>query len=64
MTAMLHSAVKPLNVKGKFMNFVSAVKMFKIGVGQSNSHTLCPWRAAMAFIDTLTNTAPNAAFQL
>lgn len=32
---------------------ISAFDIFKIGVGPSSSHTLGPWKAALAFIDKL-----------
>lgn len=32
---------------------ISVFDMFKIGVGPSSSHTLGPWRAALAFIENL-----------
>src|ERR1700750_3315432 len=34
---------------------ISVFDIFKIGVGPSSSHTLGPWRAALRFIDSLTN---------
>ncbi len=34
---------------------ISVFDIFKIGVGPSSSHTLGPWRAALAFLDTLNN---------
>jgi L-serine dehydratase len=34
---------------------ISVFDIFKIGVGPSSSHTLGPWRAAEAFLRTLTN---------
>ncbi|MCL6524808.1 MAG: L-serine ammonia-lyase [Thermoflavifilum sp.] len=33
--------------------FISVFDMFKIGVGPSSSHTLGPWRAALAFLQHL-----------
>ncbi len=35
------------------MNFISAVDMFKIGIGPSSSHTFGPWRAALRFMQDL-----------
>jgi len=32
---------------------ISVFDIFKIGVGPSSSHTLGPWKAALAFLDTL-----------
>ena len=32
---------------------ISVFDIFKIGVGPSSSHTLGPWRAAQALINTL-----------
>lgn len=46
------------------MNFVSAVDMFKIGVGPSSSHTLGPWRAALAFIESLERLKPAQSFRV
>jgi L-serine dehydratase len=34
---------------------ISVFDIFKIGVGPSSSHTLGPWRAALAFLQTLEN---------
>lgn len=36
------------------MEYISVFDMLKIGVGPSSSHTLGPWRAAEAWIKTLT----------
>lgn len=36
---------------------ISVFDMFKIGVGPSSSHTLGPWRAAMAFVDHIRSKA-------
>ena len=33
---------------------ISVFDMLKVGVGPSSSHTLGPWRAALAFVDRLT----------
>jgi L-serine dehydratase len=35
---------------------ISVFDIFKIGVGPSSSHTLGPWRAALRFVKTLTDT--------
>jgi L-serine dehydratase len=35
---------------------ISVFDMLKIGVGPSSSHTLGPWRAALAFIAELQST--------
>src|ERR1700712_4546721 len=32
---------------------ISVFDIFKIGIGPSSSHTLGPWRAAQAFVQTL-----------
>jgi L-serine dehydratase len=32
---------------------ISAFDIFKIGIGPSSSHTLGPWRAALALLDYL-----------
>jgi L-serine dehydratase len=37
------------------MEYISVFDMLKIGVGPSSSHTLGPWRAAEAWIKTLTS---------
>ncbi|MEY3560346.1 MAG: hypothetical protein RIS12_779, partial [Bacteroidota bacterium] len=34
---------------------ISAFDIFKIGIGPSSSHTLGPWRAALALLDYLRN---------
>lgn len=34
---------------------ISVFDMFKIGIGPSSSHTLGPWKAALSFIQELTN---------
>ena len=34
---------------------ISVFDIFKIGVGPSSSHTLGPWRAGQAFVNTLRN---------
>lgn len=39
------------------MEVISVFDMFKIGIGPSSSHTLGPWKAALAFIDELKETA-------
>ena len=39
------------------MEYLSVKDMFKIGVGPSSSHTLGPWKAALAFINSLDNTS-------
>jgi len=36
------------------MEQLSIFDIFKIGVGPSSSHTLGPWKAALAFRNTLT----------
>jgi L-serine dehydratase len=36
---------------------ISVFDMFKIGVGPSSSHTLGPWKAALRFLQTLTEKA-------
>ncbi|NJN50330.1 MAG: hypothetical protein HC798_04295 [Polaribacter sp.] len=36
--------------------FISVFEMLKIGVGPSSSHTLGPWKAALAWIDKLKST--------
>jgi L-serine dehydratase len=36
-------------------NYISVKEMFKVGVGPSSSHTLGPWRAAMQFVDELSD---------
>jgi L-serine dehydratase len=38
---------------------LSVFDMFKIGVGPSSSHTLGPWRAALAFLDELAAVGPT-----
>jgi L-serine dehydratase len=38
---------------------LSVFDMFKIGVGPSSSHTLGPWRAALAFLDELSGLGPT-----
>ena len=35
---------------------ISVFDIFKIGVGPSSSHTLGPWRAALKFIETISQT--------
>ncbi len=35
------------------MNFISALDMFKIGIGPSSSHTLGPWKASLMFLEVL-----------
>src|SRR6185503_13187568 len=37
---------------------LSVFDMFKIGVGPSSSHTLGPWRAALAFLAEATARGP------
>ncbi|MBD0298647.1 MAG: L-serine ammonia-lyase, partial [Flavisolibacter sp.] len=37
---------------------ISVFDMFKIGVGPSSSHTLGPWRAALRFLNTLSERYP------
>jgi len=39
------------------METLSVFDIFKIGVGPSSSHTLGPWRAALAFLDLLESKA-------
>lgn len=39
------------------MEVISVFDMFKIGIGPSSSHTLGPWKAALAFLDELEETA-------
>ena len=36
--------------------FISVFDMFKIGVGPSSSHTLGPWRAALAAVESIKTT--------
>lgn len=36
---------------------ISVFDIFKIGVGPSSSHTLGPWRAALAFLSTINETS-------
>jgi L-serine dehydratase len=36
---------------------ISALDIFKIGVGPSSSHTLGPWRAALLFVQTLAKAS-------
>ncbi|MDO8907520.1 MAG: L-serine ammonia-lyase [Pseudohongiella sp.] len=38
-----------------YMESLSVLDMFKIGVGPSSSHTLGPWNAATRFLETLGN---------
>jgi len=35
------------------MEVISVFDMFKIGIGPSSSHTLGPWKAALAFVEEL-----------
>jgi len=37
------------------MESISVFDIFKIGVGPSSSHTLGPWKATLAFLDSLAN---------
>jgi L-serine dehydratase len=41
------------------MPYISVFDMFTVGIGPSSSHTLGPWRAALAFIEHL-NTLPKS----
>lgn len=40
---------------------ISVFDMFKIGVGPSSSHTMGPWKAALLFIEELTQTATESS---
>jgi L-serine dehydratase len=42
-----------------FMESLSVLDMFKIGVGPSSSHTLGPWNAATRFLQTLGERVNN-----
>lgn len=37
------------------MNYISVFDLLKVGIGPSSSHTLGPWKAALAFIDELNS---------
>ena len=43
---------------------LSVFDMFKVGVGPSSSHTLGPWRAALAFLDELKTATPPVLDQV
>lgn len=47
-----------LHCLNQSMEAISVFDMFKIGVGPSSSHTLGPWRAALAFVEELRNQQP------
>jgi L-serine dehydratase len=45
------------------MESISVFDIFKIGVGPSSSHTMGPWRAAQAFVNTLRDRGELAGTQ-
>lgn len=40
---------------------ISIFEIFKIGIGPSSSHTMGPWRAALAFIEKIKPNLPDVA---
>jgi L-serine dehydratase len=52
------------NLKPVFMHRISIFDIFKIGVGPSSSHTLGPWKAALAFLELLPDVMEVAIIKV